>query len=49
MFVSSDRTWPPHGCKPLTSSFNLPLVAANDPEPVTAVTSHERRARLLPL
>ena len=43
MFVSSDRTRSPRELTPLTSANVLPLVAANDPEPTTAVTSCEHR------
>lgn len=39
MFVSSDRTGPPSVSEPLTCANNLPLVAAERPQAVTAVTS----------
>ncbi len=43
MFVSSDRTQSAGERTPVTSAHSLPLVDANGPELVTAVTSHEHR------
>ena len=39
VFVSSDRTGPPSVSEPLTCANNLPLVAAERPQAMTAVTS----------
>jgi hypothetical protein len=44
MFVSSDRTWPLRGRKPLTSAFDHILVGVNGPEPIAAVTCPEQLA-----
>lgn len=48
MFASSDRTWTPWGSEALTLAFDLPLVAADGLEPVTAVISEGDQAELRP-
>jgi hypothetical protein len=48
MFVSSDRTWLPRPAKSLTSANGLPLVDADRPLPVTAVTSGDHLNGSLP-
>lgn len=45
MFASSDRTWPPCSSKPLTWANGQPLVAADGPQLMTAVTSRACRGR----
>jgi hypothetical protein len=45
VFVSSDRTWRLRAPESPTSATGLPLVAADSPEPASAVTSHEHRPR----
>ncbi|MEU3170359.1 hypothetical protein [Streptosporangium sp. NPDC006930] len=46
MLASSDRTQPPRERMSLTSANTLPLVDANAPELVTAVTSREQNHTL---
>ena len=43
MLITSHRTWPPRRPESLTSAFDLPLFAADDPGPASAVTSPEHR------
>jgi hypothetical protein len=45
MFACSDRTLLAAGCESLTSADILPLVGANGPRTLTAVTSREYRSR----
>jgi hypothetical protein len=42
MFASSDHTVLPADCKSLTSADIPPLAGATEPQPQTAVSSHER-------
>jgi hypothetical protein len=42
IFVSSDRAWRLRAPESLTPATRLPLATTDDPEPATAVSSHER-------